>query len=280
MVKKWFLLRKSVQLFILLLFLSPLILADVAGANFFYGSLTSSEILGIRLSDPLGTLQVTLAAKYINWAYIGSASIIFFIYLVISGRVFCSWVCPVNTLLECTDLIRKKFKRLPDIHFDKNTKIYLAGLMLVLSFLISVPVFEIISPIGHTMRNLLFTWGIGVSILLAIVLFDVFISKRGWCRYFCPVGGFYAAIGRSGRFRVKMDNDRCVQCQQCKHVCFAEPSILDPSIQGKETFVSSGDCSLCGACVDACAHNALQIGLKPIRNTDYSKDKEISLDQK
>ncbi|WNF38104.1 NapH/MauN family ferredoxin-type protein [Bacillaceae bacterium IKA-2] len=272
-MKKWMIARKSVQFLIILLFLSPLFLVDVAGTNFFYGSLSSSEFFGIQLSDPLGALGVTIASKQFVWGYIGSASIVFFIYLLISGRVFCSWVCPVNTLLELTDSVRKRFKNLPDIQFKLNTKIHLAVLVLVLSFFIGVPIFEIISPIGNTIRNLLFVWGIGAFIILAIVLFDFFVSKRGWCRYFCPVGGFYSSIGKAGQLRVKIDDEKCVSCMQCKKVCFSHPSILDPAINGEKSFVASGDCSLCGACIDACSHEALSIGLRPY----IQRDKHIQI---
>ncbi|MCT8138981.1 quinol dehydrogenase ferredoxin subunit NapH [Anaerobacillus sp. CMMVII] len=268
-MKKWLIARKLVQFFIILLFLSPLFLVEVAGTNFFYGTLSSSEIFGIQLSDPLGALSVTLASKKIVWGFLGSALIVFLFYLVISGRVFCSWVCPVNTLLELTDSLRKRFKKLPDVQFNLNIKIQIAVLVLVLSFFIGVPIFEIISPIGNTLRNLLFVWGIGSFILLAIVLFDFFVSKRGWCRYFCPVGGFYSSIGKAGQLRVKIDNEKCVSCMQCKKVCFSHPSILDPAINGDKTYVTSGDCSLCGACIDACSHEALSIGLRPYRQKEY-----------
>lgn len=272
-MKKWNMTRKSVQLLILLLFLSPLFLVEVAGTNFFYGSLSSSEFFGIQLSDPLGVLGVTLASKKIVWSFIGSGLIIFLFYLIISGRVFCSWVCPVNTLLEITDLIRKRFKKLPDVHFHLNTKKQIALTVLILTFIIGVPIFEVISPIGNTLRNLLFVWGIGSFIILAIVLFDLFVSKRGWCRYLCPVGGFYSSFGKLGQLRVKIDNEKCVSCMQCKKVCFSHPSILDPAINGEKTYVASGDCSLCGECIDACSHEALSIGLRPY----IKKEKEIEI---
>lgn len=272
-MKKWMIARKLVQFSILLLFLSPLFLVDVAGTNFFYGSLASSEIFGIKLSDPLAALSVTLASQKLVWGYLGSAFIIFLFYFIVSGRVFCSWVCPMNTILELTDSLRKRFKKLPDLQFKLKTKYYMAGLVLVLSFAVGVPIFEIISPIGNTLRNMLFAFGIGVFIIIAIVLFEFFVSRRGWCRYFCPVGGFYSSIGRGGQLRVKIDDDKCISCMQCKKVCFSHPSILDPAINGEKTYVASGDCSLCGACIDACAHDALTIGLRPY----IQKDNQIQI---
>jgi ferredoxin-type protein NapH len=262
-VKRWLITRKLVQFLILVLFLSPLFLTEVPGTNFFYGSLSSSEIFGIKLSDPLAVLGVTLASKQIVWSFIGSGFIVFLFYLVVSGRVFCSWICPVNTILEYTNSLRKRFKKLPDINFNINTKMYIAVLVLLLSFVIGVPIFEVFSPIGNTLRNLLFVGGIGSFGIIAIILFDFFVSKRGWCRYFCPLGGLYSSIGRVGQVRVKMEHEKCVSCMRCKKVCFSHPSILDPVINGEISYVTSGDCSLCGACIDACSHEALSIGLRP-----------------
>src|SRR5690606_12908718 len=133
---------------------------------------------------------------------------------------------------------------------DKNTKIYGAIAILLLSFILGVPIFEIFSPIGNTMRSLIFTMGIGIWIIIAIILFDLIISKRGWCRYLCPLGGLYQSIGKFGLFSVKFDHSLCTGCDKCRSVCFSDPEILDLGINRDEIYVSDSDCSLCGKCVD------------------------------
>lgn len=255
-IRKWTFARRIVQISIIALFLSPLLLVEIEGDNFFFGSLASSTFVGIILSDPFAALQIMFASKKVNLIYMSGALIIFVFYLVIRGRVFCSWVCPVNTILELTEKLRK-FLKVKDKTYNRQTKKYLALLVLLLSFIIGVPVFELFSPIGFTMRNALFTFGIGVWIIIAIVLFELLISKRGWCRYFCPLGGFYQSIGKAGLFKIKFDHNACVGCDKCRSVCFAEPVILEPGIFRESKFVQSGDCSLCGACIDHCPFNAL-----------------------
>jgi len=257
-IRKWTITRRIVQFSIIALFLSPLLLVEIESDNFFFGSLASSTFVGIVLSDPFAALQVMFASKKVNIAYMSGALIIFVFYLVLRGRVFCSWVCPVNTLLEFTEKLRRFFK-VKDKTYNRHTKKYLALLVLLLSFIIGVPVFEIFSPIGFTMRNALFTFGIGIWIIIAIVLFELLISKRGWCRYFCPLGGFYQSIGKAGLFKVEFNHDACMGCDKCRSVCFAEPVILEPGIFRESKFVDAGDCSLCGACVDHCPFDALKI---------------------
>lgn len=260
-IRKWTLVRRIVQWSILLLFLSPLFLVEIEGENFFFGSLSSSSIFGITLTDPFAALQVFLASKEVSFVYLGGALIVFLFYLIVRGRVFCSWVCPMNTLLELTDKLRK-FIKLPDKYFNRHQKKYYALLILILSFIIGVPVFELISPIGFTMKNLLFTFGIGILVILTIVLFELLVSKRGWCRYLCPLGGFYQSIGRAGVFQVKSDPNKCTGCTQCRSVCIADPEILESVINRESQYVKSGDCTLCGACVDNCLFGALKITLR------------------
>lgn len=269
-IRKWTLARRIVQWSILILFLSPLFLVKVEGDNFFFGSLASSSIFGITLTDPFAALQVLFASREISLVYLGGALLIFGFYFLIKGRVFCSWVCPLNTILEITDKLRK-FIKLPDAALNRQQKKYYALGTVVLSFFIGVPIFEIISPIGFTMRNLLFTFGIGVWILLAIILFDLLVAKRGWCRYLCPLGGFYQSIGKFGLFQVKFNHDACVGCTTCRSVCFADPDILEPSINRETMYVTAGDCSLCGACVDHCPFDALKITMreKPLMLNHY-----------
>lgn len=260
-IKRWTLGRRVVQFTVLALFLSPLLLVKIESNNFFYGSLASSSFFGLILSDPYAALQMTLASRKLNLEFLAGALLIFSIYLFIRGRVFCSWVCPVNTLLEFTDKLRQ-WINLPNIEVNRHLKIYLAAMFLILSFVVGLPLFELISPIGGLMKSILFTFGVGVWVLLAIVLFELFISKRGWCRSICPLGGFYHAIGRAGQFRVEFDHNACTGCDKCRSVCFADPSILEPGIFRESKFVLSGDCSLCGACVDNCPFQALKISKK------------------
>lgn len=275
-LRKWTLTRRLVQWSILLLFISPLFLVKIESDNFFFGSLASSTILGITLTDPFAALQVLFASREIGFAYLGGALLIFVFYLFIRGRVFCSWVCPLNTILEITDKIRK-YVKLPDIQMNRNQKKYYALLTIILSFLIGVPLFEIFSPIGFTMRNLLFTYGVGIWIIVAIILFDLLVAKRGWCRHLCPLGGFYQSIGRFGLFQVKFNHDACVGCTTCRSVCFADPDILEPAINRETMFVKAGDCSLCGACVDNCPFNALEIALRerPVITNHFQNNKKI-----
>ena len=90
---KWLLLRRISQLSILTLFL----LGPIAGIWIVKGSLVSSLTLEtLPLTDPFVLAQAMLTGHWPeNSALIGVLIVIGF-YMAVGGRVYCSWVCPVN----------------------------------------------------------------------------------------------------------------------------------------------------------------------------------------
>ena len=233
---KWTIVRRIVQFAVLLLFLTPF-LAEIEGENFFFGTLSSSEILGIMLTDPFGALQIIFASKTVHTVLLIGAVTIFAFYFLIRGRVFCGWVCPVNLILEFCNRLRKlfKIKKRYDVKVNRYTKIWIALIILALSFASSLPVYEMFNPIGTVMKGSI------------------------WCRSLCPIGGFYQVVGKAGNFHVKIDHDKCIHCNHCKQVCLADSEILVPVVDQGAIYVTAGDCMLCGKCVDHCNDNALRI---------------------
>jgi ferredoxin len=90
----------------------------------------------------------------------------------------------------------------------------------------------------------------GLVVFLGTVLvFEILVSRRFWCRTMCPGGALYALIGWPRLLRVRLDPARCTGCRLCEPAC--EPG-LNPVLE------SSGmECDNCGACVKACPEEAL-----------------------
>lgn len=258
---KWTIARRIVQITMLALFLTPLFLVEIEGENFIFGTLSSSNLLGISLNDPFGTLEILFATKTINWSLIAGAIIVLAFYALIRGRAFCGWVCPVNLILEMTGKLRKVFKvkRKKNLTLHRHTKIWVGAVILVLSFATSLPVFELFSPIGTIMKGLIFSLSLGLWSFIGIILLEIFFAERIWCRSLCPIGGFYEVVGKVGCFSVKINHESCKKCNRCKMSCIADPTILDDAVAGNIDYVTAGDCMLCGKCVDVCNDNALSI---------------------
>ena len=94
------------------------------------------------------------------------------------------------------------------------------------------------------------------ALILAIAMFELFVSRRWWCRYVCPGGALYAGLGMHRILRVRLSQSRCTDCVQCVAAC---PMGLNPM---KNQMGS--DCDNCGVCISACNDDALtyRLGLR------------------
>ena len=269
--------RHIVQVIVLVVFLAPVFFAGwslfggtVGGDNamgtpadvFFYGSLSSSSIFGINLLDPFAFLQYVVASKSLALDALVAVLPVLVFYGLIRGRVFCGWTCPVNLLLEIIDWIRSKLNiKVEERVLPRHAKVYVAGGVLVLSLVLSFPVFEALSPISFINKGLIFGSLVGGITLLAVILVELFWGHRVWCRALCPLGGFYEVVGKVGLVNVVIDNETCIGCNKCKKVCLCDPEILDAPVAGEDAIVRAGDCMLCGKCIEACPVDALSIKL-------------------
>ena len=267
--------RHIVQVIVLAVFLAPVFLAGwnlfggtVGGDNamgtpadvFFYGSLSSSSIFGINLLDPFAFLQYVVASKSLALNALLAVLPVLVFYGLIRGRAFCGWTCPVNLLLEIIDWIRLKLKlKVEERVLPRHAKVYVAAGVLVLSLLLSFPVFEALSPISFINKGLIFGSLVGGITLLAVILVELFWGHRVWCRALCPLGGFYEVVGKVGLLNVAIDNETCIGCNKCKKACLCDPEILDAPVAGEDVIVRAGDCMLCGKCIEACPVEALSI---------------------
>ena len=267
--------RHIVQVIVLAVFLVPVFFAGwslfggtVGGDNamgtpadvFFYGSLSSSSIFGINLLDPFAFLQYVVASKSLALNALLAVLPVLVFYGLIRGRAFCGWTCPVNLLLEIIDWIRLKLKiKVEERVLPRHAKVYVAAGVLVLSLVLSFPVFEAFSPISFINKGLIFGSLVGGITLLAVILVELFWGHRVWCRALCPLGGFYEVVGKVGLLNVAIDNETCIGCNKCKKACLCDPEILDAPVAGEDVIVRAGDCMLCGKCIEACPVEALSI---------------------
>lgn len=145
------------------------------------------------------------------------------------------------------------------VYVPRHAKLVFALVVLALSAATSIPVFEVVSPVSALNKGLVLGSLAGVWTLAGIVVVDLFLGRRVWCRSVCPLGGFYEVLGRVGLVNVHIDANACIRCDACARACLADPQILEPALSGEDVIVRAGDCMACGACVDACPAGALSL---------------------
>jgi len=235
------------------------------GVPLLTGNLSASKFAGILpMADPFAVLQIFLTGHVLQTEVILGAAIVFGFYLIVGGRVYCAWVCPVNLVTDLANWLRMRIDVRPIFHVTRNIRYLMLVAALALTALTGVAAFEWVSPIGMMHREIIFGLGLGFIALLAIFLFDLLILKNGWCGHLCPLGAFWAIVGRhTAQLRVRFDASTCTHCGECARLC-PEPQVLNLKKIAATGYVYSGECSNCGRCSPLCPEGSLTFDLRPL----------------
>ncbi len=232
------------------------------------GTLTGSRFLGFHLIDIFATMQLFLATHQLPVNMIIGTVTIIVVYIIIGGRTYCAWVCPYGLLSEIGEKIHNTLvdkKIIKEHEFDHRVRYVFWGIFLVLAFTSGYLVFEIFNVVGILSRFIAYGWSVALTWVFAVLVVEIFFSRRAWCRYICPLGTTYGLMGPLSATRIEW-NDNCDHCMVCHDVCF-ENQVLELTKakydkereeQGIKTqFVTGADCTLCGRCIDVCHEDAL-----------------------
>ena len=259
---KWLLLRRLSQLGILVLFLS----GPWAGIWIIKGNLASSLTLDVLpLTDPLLLLQVLVAGHAVETAAVIGAAIVAGFYFLVGGRVFCSWVCPVNMVTDAAAWLRTRLGLRNVLRFSRSTRYWVLGLVLLLSLGTGTLAWELLNPVSLMHRGIIFGVGLAWTVILAVFLLDLFVSERAWCGRLCPMGAFYSLLAWKSPLRVSaVQRARCDDCMDCFVVC-PEPQVIKPALKGAGKLgpvILSPNCTNCGRCIDVCPEQVFRFDLR------------------
>jgi ferredoxin-type protein NapH len=247
---KWLLLRRSSQLAILGLFL----LGPWFGIWIVKGNLSSSLTLNLLpLTDPYLLLQ-TLATGH--WPYhdalLGAGVVVAF-YLLVGGRTYCSWVCPINPVTDAAGWLRNRLAIKGGHTPPVTTRYWLLAATLIAALATGMTAWEFVNPVSMFQRALIFGFGFAWTIALAVFAYDLLIAPRGWCGHLCPMGACYSLLGHGALLRVSAARRAaCNDCLDCFRVC-PEPQVIRPALKdGGTPLILDAQCTNCGRCIDVC----------------------------
>ncbi|MGV6826857.1 MAG: quinol dehydrogenase ferredoxin subunit NapH [bacterium] len=257
---RFLVLRRFSQLSVLLLFL----LGPWFGVWLVKGNISSSLVLDtVPLTDPMLFLQTLLAGTIPTQTALLGALIVLIFYWLVGGRVYCSWVCPINAVTDSAGWLRRKLKLRPGTRFSRDTRDWLLAGVMVIALLSGTLAYELINPVSLVYRGLVFGLGVGWGVLLAIFLLDLLVAPDAWCGHLCPVGAFYSLVGSVSLVRVvAVNRENCDDCLDCYAVC-PESQVIRPALKGRDKgltpVIESGKCNNCGRCIDVCARDVFQV---------------------
>lgn len=246
--------------------------------NIFWPNLSTRFIVNNPTTSFLYQIQSRLSSGYET--YYVNLIIPFFVFVLlvmILGRVWCGWLCPIGFLQNILLRIRKRlgisFWDLP----PKATMMInqIGYVILFLIILISLAVgltflgmnnfftrselpFEMVAPprpITIFLQQLigLESWdasvplpGIIIAIMVIVLSFKI---RHFWCRI-CPAGALMSLFNRRALINIKKDGTKCTKCRACLRAC---PIDIEEIYEEKEKDnVTNGTCIHCYRCVELC----------------------------
>lgn len=274
---KWLILRRLSQILVLALFVFSPWIATQTGVWLVKGNLASSLVLDtIPLSDPYVLLQSIAAGNWpILTGFIGALIVALF-YFLVGGRVYCSWVCPINIVTDAAAWLRNKMGLKGGVQIGRKTRFWVLGFTFLLALITGSIAWELINPVSMVFRGVIFGMGFAWGVVLAVFLLDFAISRRAWCGSLCPVGAFYSLLGVRSAVRVNAyQREQCNDCMDCFIVCPEQQVIKGPlkgDDKGINSFITSGQCTNCGRCIDVCAEDVFRFEvIHPLRTPPFKE---------
>lgn len=250
---KWLIARRLSQT----LFLAIFLVGPWFGWRIVDGTLAGSRTLNILpLTDPFVALQGIVAGHWPELTALIGALIVLAAYAPIGGRMYCSWVCPINPVTDTAHWIHEKLDIPKGWQPKHHTRLWLLAMVLIVAGLTGTIAWEIVNPITILHRGLVFGMGAAWGVVIAVFLFDLIVARRGWCGHLCPVGALYGLVGAKPLLRVSAPNRAaCDDCMDCFAVC-PENHVITPALRGKGNdtpLILARDCTNCGRCIDICS---------------------------
>lgn len=191
---------------------------------------------------------------------------------LVYGRIYCSTVCPLGTLMDCVSATSRAVRRSRHQYryCVPSTRTRAVFVFICLITLVSGSVFlptvldpysayarmveELLArPLGRAWGAVSFTFS-ALSVAIATALGVVAVAwKRGRliCNSVCPIGTILGMGSRRSYFHIEIDPDRCIGCGECERVCKAQ------CIKLPEKTVDTSRCVVCFNCTSVCPNQAI-----------------------
>jgi ferredoxin len=246
--------------------------------------------------------------KYNDIGTIAAAGFIAVIILTfLTGRTYCSFLCPLGIGMDLFSRIggkiKKKFRRygfkkpFTIIRYTLLAATVVVTLVWGIYFLTLLDPYSIFGrfmtylgkPVVIVLNN--FTAGIlhkfdaytldhitikgfhlltySIPVLFFILIGFLSLAKgRLYCNMICPVGTLLGLFSKVSILRIKFDEDKCTRCGRCSVRC--KSSCID-SLQHK---VDVSRCVDCFNCVDICQEKAISYGIVKLKKKEHETDLE------
>lgn len=163
---------------------------------------------------------------------------------LVFGRIYCGWVCPMNTLFRPITWIRKKLGikplKTPGFMNHRTVRFVFAALFFATMLITKRMELDLHMPVIIT----------GLSLLVVL-----FFEESVWHNSICPYGTIFSYSSRPAKKGMMIDEDACISCGKCQKVC---PSNAIDTLDTKKRRIRKPDCLVCHSCVEVCSAKAIR----------------------
>ena len=157
----------------------------------------------------------------------------------VKGRLYCGYVCPINTVMEVVDndAAKRKRKRFKTPKWAKSNIVRLG--ILVLFFI----TFVFVQKTGKKLPVLPALFALGIFL-------TVFFEPAFWHRYLCPYGTLFSLFSKKSKVGFKILEEGCIKCGMCVRNCPADA--IKQEDKNTVPYIFQSDCIVCGKCEAVC----------------------------
>jgi ferredoxin len=210
--------------------------------------------------EPVRAIVQVFQSLALGMYSLQSTLLVFFAFALmtfIGVKLVCGWGCPVGTLQELLYRLpifsRLKKRRIP-FWISNSARILLFAFFLIFAFGLifgwkDQSLYRYVNPFK------LFEWNFRVTAPIFVILIFGFslIHYRPYCMFVCPFGLFSWLIQDVSIFKIRVNQDTCLDCGKCGRAC--PTSAAEGILEGK-TF--KADCFSCARCLNACPNDSLE----------------------
>lgn len=180
--------------------------------------------------------------KVILWLALFGGSLI---AALIFGRIYCGYVCPMNTLMRPVEWLSKKLK----LQTSSTPKWLKNGYFTWIALAVSVAAMLLSKKLLHIELPILPFWFV-ISVLVTLRYRPAVFHNL-----ICPFGALQRTFGRFSRISKRVDKNACIGCKLCEKSCPSDA--IKVTGDDKKAVISTALCLQCTNCQMVCPKAAI-----------------------
>ena len=168
------------------------------------------------------------------------------------GRIWCA-ICPFSLLSD-------RLQRLAGNAFKAPQFLKQNGFFIMVGFLVILTLGQ---EVFHIARSTTMTAVMLLVIVTGVSAAGLFLERRSWCRYLCPLGGMAVPYSQVSCLDLRGRQEVCQSCHTANCYKGSGESNGCPMFEFPRVMDTAAYCNLCGQCLKDCPHDAIDVRLRP-----------------